>query len=211
MIDRRQFISKTAAATAGLAATLPRDSYAQRSPNDTINVAIIGLRGDNKGHPTWTARGRASTMTSTCPESRTSALPMWSTSTSATSRRRCPSQRSAGARRRRPGAGVPGPQERARPGDHGRGEGRLRPDPLSELHRHHAIAEGRGPARAARRRPSLDDFVPPREHRVSGRTIGEVRRHNRALRRGFGSGRAIGAHVSRAVRAAGQNLARSPS
>src|SRR5215204_5397185 len=58
MIDRRRFISKTAAATAGLAAALPRDSYAQRSPNDTINVAIIGLRGDNKGHPTWTARGR---------------------------------------------------------------------------------------------------------------------------------------------------------
>ena len=58
MLDRRRFISKTAAATAGLAAALPRDSYAQRSPNDTINVAIIGLRGDNKGHPTWTARGR---------------------------------------------------------------------------------------------------------------------------------------------------------
>ena len=58
MINRRLFISKTAAATAGLAAALPRDSYAQRSPNDTINVAIIGLRGDNKGHPTWTARGR---------------------------------------------------------------------------------------------------------------------------------------------------------
>jgi predicted dehydrogenase len=58
MINRRRFLSKTAAATAGLAAALPRESYAQRSPNDTINVAIIGLRGDNKGHPTWTARGR---------------------------------------------------------------------------------------------------------------------------------------------------------
>ena len=58
MINRRVFISKTAAATAGMAAALPRESYAQRSPNDTINVAIIGLRGDNKGHPTWTARGR---------------------------------------------------------------------------------------------------------------------------------------------------------
>src|SRR5688572_28472159 len=58
MINRRVFISKTAVATAGLAAALPRESYAQRSPNDTINVAIIGLRGDNKGHPTWTGRGR---------------------------------------------------------------------------------------------------------------------------------------------------------
>src|SRR5829696_4646127 len=58
MINRRRFISTTAAATAGLSAALPRVSYAQRSPNDTINVAIIGIRGDNKGHPTWTARGR---------------------------------------------------------------------------------------------------------------------------------------------------------
>ena len=57
MITRRVFLSKTAAATAGLA-TLPRRSSAQASANDTINVAIIGLRGDNKGHPTWTARGR---------------------------------------------------------------------------------------------------------------------------------------------------------
>ena len=57
MITRRLFLSKTAAATAGLAATFPRRTRAQ-SPNDTINVAVIGLRGDNKGHPTWTARGR---------------------------------------------------------------------------------------------------------------------------------------------------------
>ena len=58
MINRRLFISKTAAATAGMAAALPRESYAQRSPNESVNVAIIGLLGDNKGHPTWTARGR---------------------------------------------------------------------------------------------------------------------------------------------------------
>ena len=56
-MNRRVFLSKTAAATVGLAATFPGRSRAQ-SPNDTINVAIIGLRGDNKGHPTWTARGR---------------------------------------------------------------------------------------------------------------------------------------------------------
>jgi predicted dehydrogenase len=56
MMNRRHFFLKTAAATAGLAA-LPARVRAQ-SPNDTINVAIIGIRGDNKGHPTWTARGR---------------------------------------------------------------------------------------------------------------------------------------------------------
>jgi predicted dehydrogenase len=55
-MNRRLFLSKTAAATAGLAA-LPARARAQ-SPNDTINVAIIGIRGDNKGHPTWTGRGR---------------------------------------------------------------------------------------------------------------------------------------------------------
>jgi predicted dehydrogenase len=57
VINRRLFLTKTAAATAGLAA-FPKRGHAQSSPNDTINVAIIGIRGDNKGHPTWTARGR---------------------------------------------------------------------------------------------------------------------------------------------------------
>jgi predicted dehydrogenase len=57
MINRRVFLSRTAAATVGLAVR-PALSRTQRSPNDTINVAIIGLRGDNKGHPTWTGRGR---------------------------------------------------------------------------------------------------------------------------------------------------------
>jgi hypothetical protein len=61
-MNRRHFLSKTAAATVGLAAALPTRSRAQTrttsSPNETINVAIIGIRGDNKGHPTWTARGR---------------------------------------------------------------------------------------------------------------------------------------------------------
>lgn len=56
-MNRRTFISRTAAATAGLA-VLPRTARARQSPGETINVAIIGLRGDNKGHPTWTARGR---------------------------------------------------------------------------------------------------------------------------------------------------------
>jgi predicted dehydrogenase len=57
MMNRRVFLSRTAAATVGLAAR-PALSRTQRSPNDTINVAIIGLRGDNQGHPTWTGRGR---------------------------------------------------------------------------------------------------------------------------------------------------------
>lgn len=55
-MNRRAFLSKTAAA--GLAATLPARSFGQTSPNDTINIAIVGIRGDNKGRPTWTARGR---------------------------------------------------------------------------------------------------------------------------------------------------------
>jgi predicted dehydrogenase len=57
-MHRRLFLSKTAAATAGLALAFPGRSQGQTSANETINVAIIGLRGDNKGHPTWTARGR---------------------------------------------------------------------------------------------------------------------------------------------------------
>lgn len=56
-MNRRHFLQKTAAATAGLA-LLPRRGRAQTSPNERVNVAIIGLRGDNQGHPTWTARGR---------------------------------------------------------------------------------------------------------------------------------------------------------
>ena len=57
-MNRRAFLSKTAGVTAGLALALPKRARAQTSPNDTVNVAIIGIRGDNKGHPTWTARGR---------------------------------------------------------------------------------------------------------------------------------------------------------
>ena len=58
MMNRRSFLSKTAAATAGLAALPSRTRAQTSSPNDTVNVAIIGIRGDNAGHPTWTARGR---------------------------------------------------------------------------------------------------------------------------------------------------------
>ncbi len=57
-MNRRHFLSRTAAATAGLVAALPGRARAQASPNETVNVAIIGFRGETKGHPTWTARGR---------------------------------------------------------------------------------------------------------------------------------------------------------
>jgi predicted dehydrogenase len=58
VMNRRRLLTTTAAATAGLAAGFPTRGHAQGSANDTINVAVIGIRGDNKGHPTWTARGR---------------------------------------------------------------------------------------------------------------------------------------------------------
>ena len=57
MLTRRVFLGRTAAAAAGLAIT-PARLRAQNSANETINIAVIGIRGDNKGHPTWTARGR---------------------------------------------------------------------------------------------------------------------------------------------------------
>jgi len=57
-MNRRRFLTNTAAATAGMALCLPARSHARTIPSDTVNVAIIGLRGSNKGHPTWTSRGR---------------------------------------------------------------------------------------------------------------------------------------------------------
>ena len=57
-MDRRHFLCRTAAATAGLALASPTRSRAQTSPNETVNVAIIGLRGDRQAHATWTGRGR---------------------------------------------------------------------------------------------------------------------------------------------------------
>jgi predicted dehydrogenase len=57
-MDRRDFLRSTVGATAGLAVATNRRAHAQASANDTINVAIIGLRGDRKNHTTWTKRGR---------------------------------------------------------------------------------------------------------------------------------------------------------
>jgi predicted dehydrogenase len=56
VLNRRDFLSTTA--TAAVAAALPARGFAQASPNDTINVAIVGIRGLNTNHPTWTGRGR---------------------------------------------------------------------------------------------------------------------------------------------------------
>lgn len=55
---RRAFLSRAGAATAGVAAAIRSESYARSSPNDTVNVAVVGIRGDNKGYPVWTGRGR---------------------------------------------------------------------------------------------------------------------------------------------------------
>jgi predicted dehydrogenase len=57
-MNRRHFLQRTAAATAGMALALPSRTRAQVSASDTVNVAIIGLRGDKQGHATWTGRGR---------------------------------------------------------------------------------------------------------------------------------------------------------
>jgi hypothetical protein len=56
-MDRRTFLTR-AAATAGFAAAVRRQTFAQASPNETVNVAVVGIRGDNRGRPVWTSRGR---------------------------------------------------------------------------------------------------------------------------------------------------------
>ena len=56
-MNRRRFLSQTCAAGAA-ALALPARGRAQTSANDVVNVAVIGLRGDNRGHPGWTGRGR---------------------------------------------------------------------------------------------------------------------------------------------------------
>ena len=42
-MNRRVFLSKSAAATAGLALAFPQRSRAYSSPNETVNVAIIDV------------------------------------------------------------------------------------------------------------------------------------------------------------------------
>ena len=182
MIDRRLFISKTAAATAGLAAALPRESYAQRSPNDSVNVAIIGLRGDNKGHPTWTARGRGldhyehlsgvknvriTHVVDIDERNFASALPF----------------------ARQQWGGDPKTETDFRRVLDNRDVDAVTiaaPDHWHALMTIMACQAGK------------DVYCE--------KPIGEVRRHDRALRRRFGGRRAPGAHLSRALRAAGQDV-----
>jgi predicted dehydrogenase len=51
-MNRHQFFnnSKVAAASTLAAAALPSESYAKRSPNDVINVAVVGIHGRGKSH-----------------------------------------------------------------------------------------------------------------------------------------------------------------
>src|SRR4029453_16203146 len=51
-----QFLAATAAA--GAAATLSKPGAAGIGPNDIVNVAIVGIRGESQGQPTWTRLGR---------------------------------------------------------------------------------------------------------------------------------------------------------
>jgi predicted dehydrogenase len=55
-MNRRQFLAGTAAA--GAAATLSKPGAAGIGPNDIVNVAIVGIRGESQGQPTWTRLGR---------------------------------------------------------------------------------------------------------------------------------------------------------
>jgi predicted dehydrogenase len=57
-VHRRTFLTRVPALTAGLAAAVRRQSYATESPNETVNVAVVGIRGGNEGKPIWTSRGR---------------------------------------------------------------------------------------------------------------------------------------------------------
>jgi len=51
-MNRRQFISKTSAMTAGAVTTagLAKTSFASQSPNETINVAVVGIRSRGAYH-----------------------------------------------------------------------------------------------------------------------------------------------------------------
>ena len=51
-INRRKFLKQTTAASAGVMVSLPimKNSFAKYSPNDTINIAVIGIRSRGKDH-----------------------------------------------------------------------------------------------------------------------------------------------------------------
>ncbi len=51
-IDRRTFVKKSTVATAGvmMSAPLIHNSMANNSSNDTVNIAVIGIRSRGKDH-----------------------------------------------------------------------------------------------------------------------------------------------------------------
>ena len=51
-INRRKFLKQTTAASAGVMVSLPimKNSFAKNSPNDIINIAVIGIRSRGKDH-----------------------------------------------------------------------------------------------------------------------------------------------------------------
>lgn len=52
LINRRGFIGKSAAASAGLVAGMPliKNSFGNSAPSDTVNIAVIGIRSRGKDH-----------------------------------------------------------------------------------------------------------------------------------------------------------------
>jgi predicted dehydrogenase len=51
-INRRKFLKQTTAVSTGVMVSLPmmKNSFANNSPNDTINIAVIGIRSRGKDH-----------------------------------------------------------------------------------------------------------------------------------------------------------------
>ena len=51
-INRRKFLKQTTAISAGVMVSLPimKKSFAKNSPNDTINIAVVGIRSRGKDH-----------------------------------------------------------------------------------------------------------------------------------------------------------------
>ena len=51
-VNRRRFLKNSAVTTAGLMVSSPivKRSFAQKSPNETINIAVIGINGRGQAH-----------------------------------------------------------------------------------------------------------------------------------------------------------------
>ena len=49
-MNRRNFIQKSAAASVVFSAPLVKSGWAKNSPNDTINMAVVGIRGRGRAH-----------------------------------------------------------------------------------------------------------------------------------------------------------------